>query len=117
MSLGPHYTETQTLQSAAGATGNGTPLNVSGMSVAGVHLRGTFSATVTWEGSIDGTNWSSIRAMNMGDGVVAATATTAGLYLLSVAGLSLIRARISAFTSGNVTVEGQASAMVGLFLG
>lgn len=117
MSLGPHYTETQTLQSAAGATGNGTPLSVSGMSVVGAHVRGTFSATVTWEGSIDGTNWSSIRAMNMGDGVVAATATAAGLYQLSVAGLAYVRARISAFTSGTVTVEAQASAMVGLFLG
>ncbi len=105
-------TGVQTLQSAASATGNGTALNCAGRKHIVVQLSGTFTATVTWEGSVDGSNWIAVALadLNSTTRARATTATAAGLYLLDdVAGLQQFRARISAYTSGNVTAKACAS--------
>lgn len=92
------------LQSAASATGNGTALAVSGYGVATIEVTGTFVGTITWEGSRDGgTTYYSVDATAIG-GSVATTATTTGLYTISVNALTHIRARVSAYTSGSITV-------------
>ena len=106
-----------TFHSAASATATGTVLNCAGMSSLVVQITGTFVATVTWQGTIDGTNWVSLQAENIASGAVATTATAAGLYRLSVAGLRLFRANM-AWTSGtSITAIGIASAApVGLTL-
>lgn len=96
-----------TLQSAAAATGNGTAMNVGGLSQVGVQIAGITTATVTFEGTLDGTNWVAIRAYNMNSGAAATTATADGLLVLPVMGLTQIRARISAYTSGTITVTGK----------
>lgn len=97
------------LQSAAAATGNGTALNVTGYNVATAEVTGTFVGTITWEGSRDGgTTYYSIDATAIG-GSVATTATTTGLYTLSVKALTHIRARVSAYTSGSITVAANLS--------
>lgn len=95
-----------TFQSAAAATGNGTALDVGGLAIVGIQVTGTFVGTVTFEGTIDGSTWATIAARNMSDGAAVATATAAGLYQVPVAGLVQIRARISAYTSGSITVQG-----------
>lgn len=105
--LGYVHTRAFTLQSAAAATGNGTEADVKGLTALALQVTGTFSATVTWEGTLDGTNWIAIVVLNRNAGTQATTATAAGLYLANVAGLALFRARVSAFTSGAVTVTGR----------
>jgi hypothetical protein len=98
-----------TLQNAAGATGNGTPLAVAGMSVVVFTVGGASgpNATVTFEGTEDGTNYQSLIAANLGTGMQSGTAsvtTTPTLYVASVGGLTAVRARISAWVAGTVTV-------------
>ncbi len=93
-------------QAAAAATGNGTAVAVSGYGGVTWEVTGTFVATITWEGSRDGgTTYYSIEATAVG-GNAATTTTTTGLYTTSVKGYTHIRARVSAYTSGSVTVLG-----------
>ena len=95
-----------TLQSAATSTGNGTvAADVGGYGTLLVELSGTFVATVTFEGSQDGTNYYAILGSNMTTGAKATTATGTGVYQINFAGLSYFRARISAYTSGSITAE------------
>lgn len=100
------------LQNAATAVGNGTPLTMDGFTYVCIQTVGTFSATVTLEGTIDGTNWveigaTDLNATNHATKVKGITGT--GIYLLDhVGGLTSFRARISAYTSGSVTVYAQA---------
>ena len=98
----------ETMQSAAAATGNGTSLVVEGQAVAGFQVTGTFVGTVTFETSIDETNWVALECKSQADGSVATTATAPGIYVGDVAGRKLARARVSAWVSGTITVVGLA---------
>lgn len=97
-----------TLQDAAGAQGNGTPLDVSGMSTLACQVAGITNATITWECSIDGTNWLGVLAAPTTTGTGALTTTANGIFRIDVRGLRLVRARISAWVSGTITVTGVA---------
>lgn len=92
------------LQDAAAATGNGTIVGVRGNSAGVFQVSGTFSGTVTFEGSVDGTNWIVIQVTNLNDGNAGTTTTAAGVFRWSSTGLTVLRARVSAYTSGNITV-------------
>lgn len=104
-----------TMHNAATATGNGTEL-VIGQSAAvpsanlgavGIQITGTFSGTVTFEASSDGTNWTPIMATNLADDARATTATAAGHYTMLYGSAIRVRARISAYSSGTITVKGR----------
>lgn len=97
-----------TLQSAATATGAGTILALLGNSSAQFTVTGTFVGTITWQGSEDGTNYSSIYATQLGTNVIATTATTTGIFEASCSGLQSIRANITAYSSGSITVTAHA---------
>lgn len=96
-----------TFQSAAGATGNGTAFEVGGLAMVTIQVTGTFSGTVTFEGTIDGSNWVAVLARKVTDGATGTTATAAGIYQVPVSGLGQLRARVSAYTSGSITAEGR----------
>lgn len=103
--------KTVTLQSAAVATGNGTAVECTPVSDGPYYsltaqVQGITTATVTWEGTVDGSNWVAIQATNLNSGAAATTATADGLFRLTVLGLRQVRARISAYTSGTITVTG-----------
>jgi len=100
-----------TMQNAVTANGNGTLLNVNEYATAVLEVRGTFSATVNFECSIDDTNWYSIVATK-NDGTISSSCTTIGLYEIKVAGEKSVRARVSGYVSGNVTVVGKVSPLV-----
>jgi hypothetical protein len=111
--MGRAFTSSQTvLQNAAGGTANGSSLDVAGLSSCVIQLSGTFVATVTFEGTVDGTNWIAMQFIPLSTGTAATTATTTGLYAANVAGLTQVRARVSAYTSGNITATGIASGAV-----
>ena len=102
-----------TMQNAAAANGNGTNLTVTGLGTAVLTVSGTFSATVNFEGSNDGgTSWFPHLATKMGDGAIANATFTTGQYRLNVAGVDLVRARVSGYASGTVTVVGKTSSIV-----
>lgn len=109
----PDYVIEKTMHEAAGATANGNALYAKegGLNSAAIQLSGTFSATVTFEATVDGINWVAILATNMTSGSAATTATAAGIYqIANIGGLLKIRARISAYTSGALDVFGRAQA-------
>lgn len=94
------------MQSAAAATGNGQDLDTSNLGGASIQLSGTFTATVTFEGTTDGSNWVAVLATNRTSGSAATTATGAGIFFIAAQGLVKVRARVSAYTDGEVTAVG-----------
>lgn len=97
-----------TMQNAATAAGAGTALSTNGQGVALLAVSGTFVATITFEGQGPDGNWYVINALQRGTGSIATTATAPGLFEINTRGLSAVRANITSYTSGSVTVKGQA---------
>lgn len=101
------------MQVAAAATGAGTAIDTthpdSGvMTDVAVQVTGTFVGTVQFEGTVDGSNWVAVQATNLNSGAAATTATAPGLFRINSKGLLKVRANITAYTSGAVTVTGLA---------
>jgi len=70
----------------------------------GVQVTNTFSGTLTFEMTIDGTNWVAVQATSVTTGTVATTTTTTGVFKFDVVGALSVRVRASAWTSGTATV-------------
>lgn len=106
--------KTHTFQSAAGATGNGTPLAVDNYSTVGLQVVISDTATVTFEVTSDGTNWASAVCTASGDtaGTLVTTASASAAYQCNIAGYQQFRARVSSFTGGTITVTGRATTAV-----
>jgi hypothetical protein len=98
-----------TLQNAAAATGNGTVMNVDGFKAVYVQITGTFVGTVTFETSLDGTNWVATGGAAVATGTLASAPTAPGAWTITTNGVNLFRARVSAYTSGNITVLAKGS--------
>jgi len=96
-----------TLQDGVEATDNGSIMDVSGLSSLALQITGTFSGTITFEVSLDGTNYIAIPGLDI-TGNKSSTATAAGIYQFNIAGIHYFRARISAYTSGSITVIARA---------
>lgn len=94
------------MQNAAVAQGNGTAADVKGLSHLSMQVVGTFSGTITFEATVDAANWASVQVHNIATGAVSTTATAAGIYTCGVAGLYQVRARVSTWVSGSITVTG-----------
>lgn len=101
------WTQPYTLQDAATATGNGVQQAINNYGAVSLQITGTFVGTVTWEISNDGSNWVGVPALNKTTEVAALTATAPGIYEIALGGVTFIRARISAYTSGTITVTGR----------
>lgn len=95
------------MQTGATATGNGTPLCCTGHTTASMQVSGTFTGTVTFEATINGSTWVAILVTNLTTGATATNTAAAGIFRASCAGLAEIRARISAYTNGSITVHGR----------
>lgn len=92
-------------------------LSLNGASGWAVDVRGTFVGTITFQGTIDGTNWFSISVVPAGGGVnVAAVTTTAavGAWVGSANGMQQVRANMTAYTSGSATITLRAMQAVGV---
>ena len=72
-------------------------------------ITGTFSATITFEASVNGTDFVAVPATNLNSGAKATTTTATGIYIVHAPGARYIRARVSAYTSGTAVVFGNAS--------
>jgi hypothetical protein len=100
-----------TLQKAAGANGNGTTLpQLGGYTVITYQVSGTFSATINPEVSLDNANWTALSCVPVGGGAAVTTFTGTGSWRCNLGGgYQVVRARISGWASGTVTVEAAAS--------
>jgi hypothetical protein len=112
--LGSTQAVNGTLQNAAAANGNGTPLSLLGMSSIIYTVTQTgFTGTVNFECTEDNTNWDPLQVTQEGTNTIltaitGATTTATHLYEGSVAGLQSVRARVSGFSAGTVTVTAHA---------
>ncbi|MCK9328752.1 MAG: hypothetical protein M0Q94_02630 [Candidatus Cloacimonetes bacterium] len=100
-----------TMQNGAVAIGNGISLDVSGMGTAICQVSGTFVGIITFEASLDNVIFNSIDAQDINGGLISPSVTSAGFYKIPCGGVKYIRARISAYTSGSITVNGYAEAL------
>lgn len=98
--------ESHTFQTAAEANGNGTALNVRGLAGVGVQVEGVTTATINFEGTIDGSTWYALEALALATGAKATTTAADGLFLVPVAGVAQFRCRISGYSAGTITVTG-----------
>lgn len=102
-----------TLQNAAVANGNGSTLSTAGLSSAVLTLNCASCAggtTVNFEGSEDATNYTALNAHQIGTNTIATSTTTAGVtvWQIPVGGFQVVRARVSSYSAGTVTVTGHA---------
>jgi len=97
------------LQNAATGTGNGSTISVRDMASLAMQVTGTFVATVTFEATVDDTNYVSIEVVNVASGTKSTTTTAAGVFRCSVVGLSQVRARVTWTSGTSVTVKALAS--------
>lgn len=101
---------TFTLQQGGGV-GVGTPAQIAGYSFVGIQVTvaGGFNRTISFEGTVDGTNYVSVKCVNVADttGAFVTTATANGAFQCSVGGLSKFRTPISGGSAGTATVKGR----------
>lgn len=103
------------LQDAATGTGDGNEMNVEHYSSITTQNIGTWtSATVTFEGTIDRTTYTVVQGTLVSDGTFATTSSTTDEYRrFDVSGFVGFRARISAHSSGDITVSARATPVSG----
>lgn len=75
----------------------------------------TFSGTLQFEATITGQTWVAINVFPPNSTTAVTSATAAGLWLGHCAGLSAVRVRASAWTSGTVLVSFQGAEGQGRF--
>lgn len=98
-----------TLQNAATTTGAGTQLPVLGMGTVEFTVTITGgTATVTFQGSEDGSTLSSILATQEGTNTTSTIATASGVYKATCAGLQVVQATITAIAGATITVTAHA---------
>ena len=71
---------------------------------AGIYISGTWTATLEFEATIDGTNWFALFVHPVGGAIHVASTAANGQWRAGVAGFARIRVRASAYTSGTATV-------------
>jgi len=79
-------------------------MTVTNQGSAAIQIIGTFTATLVFEGSVDGNAFVSMGTMELDNAAGAASTTDAGIWSASVVGLSQIRVRASSYTSGEPLV-------------
>ena len=77
---------------------------------AGIIISGTWTGTISFEGSLDNTTFVPIFAQQVDDTKLAATTTTNGQFLVNTSGMVAVRVIMSAFTSGQADITMQANA-------
>lgn len=99
------YSSLKVLQNAATATGDGTVFRGNEFGNVAFQVAGVTTATITWECSVTGANYVGLLAAPPSTGTGALTATANGVYRAQA--YPYMRARISAYTSGTITVTAQ----------
>jgi hypothetical protein len=86
---------------------------ITGQSAWSVQVEGTWVGTIAFQGTVDGTNWKPILGALAGIGTVDTSTTANAIFRGNCAGLTSVRAIMTAFTSGSATATIVAGAGVG----
>jgi hypothetical protein len=81
-----------------------------GLGSAGIQITNTWTGTLEFRGTVDGTNWTQTRAVQFGGTLVGGT-TVNGMFFAQVGGLLKFRVYATAWTGGTATIyiEGTAA--------
>lgn len=71
-------------------------------------VSGTFSGTLTFEGTIDGVNYRTTSVIDTSTGAAASTATAGGTWTVANIGYQVLRLRATSWASGQARVTGTA---------
>lgn len=103
-----------TMQNAAVANGNGSTLAVTGYASAIINVNCSVACsggtTINFEGTDTTGTFFSVAAYPVAGGASVTTATTSGQFFVPANGLVSLRARISGYSAGTITVTGAAEA-------
>jgi len=103
------YAKAFTFQDGVVITTTGTAMTVGGYPTVGVQVEGIVTATVTWQATIDGSTWYALKdSTDVTSGTAAATATADGLFRINTKGWGQLRANVTSWTSGTITIKGLA---------
>lgn len=91
------------------ASGGFVALDTSQAGAVGIQLTGTWTATVAFEGSVDGGTFVALSVIPAASATAEASAdvtsaTATGAWSANIGGFRLVRARASAYTSGTIVV-------------
>ena len=80
---------------------------MNGQGTIGIQITGTWVGTITFQGTIDGTNFTSLHAISAADATFTGVTTTTGngIWNATVAGLSQVRINFTGFMSGTAVVS------------
>lgn len=79
-------------------------LQVAGLAGIGLQVTGTYSGTISFEASIDGTTFVALNLTPLNSTTAATSTTTTGVWTGGVGGAAIVRARMSSYTSGTALV-------------
>ena len=98
--------ETKATVQAVSANTTGTSLNSRGFTTATFHVCcAPFNATITFKGSVDGTNFYPLGCVPIdSQSALVATTTIPGIWRCNVVSLSAVRADVISYLSGTITV-------------
>lgn len=73
----------------------------------GIQSSGTWAGTLTFQCSLDGTNWQTMATWlsSTAENTGTTTSTTNGVWTRRVGGLRFVRVQMTAYTSGTATVR------------
>lgn len=79
-------------------------LPTGGYRTAGIRISGTFVGTITFQGSVDGSQYDTLTVTLFDGTTVVTTATAAGQWRVGCGGLRVVRCQMTAYTSGTAVV-------------
>lgn len=80
-------------------------LSVTGNGSVGIQITGTWTGTITFEGSVDGRTFQAITMFPTNSTTGASTTTANGVWSTSVGGLTIFRARMSTYGTGSAVLS------------
>lgn len=91
--------------------------NVSSQGSIGIQITGTWSGTITFKSSIDGTTFVSLGVVSVADTTAAKVLTTTanGTFQATVAGLRTVRVHFTTRASGTATISARMTTVAGKF--
>lgn len=84
-------------------------LDLDSFGTTGLQVTGTWTGTLVFEATVDGTNYVAIQVIDVASGALVTDTTANGSFLAAVAGFQRIRVRASALASGTAVVTLRAS--------
>lgn len=78
--------------------------NIANLATTGVVVSGTWIGTLTFQGSLNGTDFFDILALPAQDGKISSTTAVNGSFYVNSGGLTSVRLKMTAYSSGSATV-------------